>query len=60
MKVETEYEPFGHEWVAEINKWPKAAIIERLRVSLIDAKLSKERYKDLADRYNDLLFTNND
>lgn len=59
-KDANEYIPFGEEWVSEINKWPKSAIIERLRAALIDSQLSKDRYKDLADRYNDLLLNNCD
>lgn len=60
MKKEFDYVPFGDEWAKEVNKWPKAMIIEKLKESLIKNQVAESKYKDLADRYNDLLFTNCD
>lgn len=60
MKTEIEYEPYGPEWETEMKKWSKDLLIGKLRDTFIERAELKDKLADLKDRYNDLLFTNND
>lgn len=60
VTYEDEYIPFGDEWLAEIKKWNKQQLIDKLRETLIELQKLKARHLDLADAYNDSLSRNND
>ncbi len=65
--MEPEYQQYGDEWNAEMKKWSKQMLIDKLRDALIErselrlqCELQNDRLHDLKDRYNDLLFDNCD
>lgn len=58
IKMETEYETYGDQWIAEMKKWSKDLLIDKIRDILIERSELKEKLDDLKDRYNDLLSSN--
>jgi hypothetical protein len=47
MDTQTEYEPFGPEWVKEVAKFPKSEIISRFANALKSLKNCNEAYAEL-------------
>ena len=44
--MEEIYEPYGDQWVAEMKKWSKDLLIEKLRDALIERAKLKSEYDD--------------
>lgn len=55
-----EYTPFGDQWGTEMKKWSKQELINNTKRILLENQKLKSKYEDLAVRYNDVLFDNND